>query len=105
MKRNDLIGVWCAETIYHKYTFDETCPERGQCAVTALLVNDLLGGEIVYNKKLNHYFNTVNGNVIDLTKGQFDIESISINEIVDRKKLCNGHTKKRYLILKERYLN
>ncbi|HWT39896.1 MAG TPA: hypothetical protein VN081_01290 [Dongiaceae bacterium] len=52
-------------------------PSIGQCAVTALIVQDYLGGEIVNAKALygdvgvSHYFNLIEGELVDLTKGQF----------------------------------
>lgn len=51
-------------------------PTYGQCAVTAMLVNKFFGGEI---RKLwvsgggTHYFNIINGKIIDLTREQSDI--------------------------------
>ncbi|WP_434090512.1 YunG family protein [Nocardia beijingensis] len=51
---------------------------RGQCAVTACVVQDYLGGDILNtvallpkNKTVSHYFNIVDGRAIDLTRGQF----------------------------------
>ena len=59
---------------------DWTCdnPAFGQCAVTSLIVNDYLGGEIVWanvvlpdGKEISHYFNKINGTERDFTKVQF----------------------------------
>ncbi|WP_434085619.1 YunG family protein [Nocardia sputorum] len=51
---------------------------KGQCAVTACVVQDYLGGDILNtvallpnNKTVSHYFNIVDGRAIDLTRGQF----------------------------------
>ena len=52
----------------------------GQCAVTALVVQDYLGGEILNtiatdsqypDVSSSHYFNIINNEVVDLTKRQF----------------------------------
>ena len=48
-------------------------PAKGQCGVTALVVHDLLGGEI---KKTNmtygwHYYNYINEKRYDFTESQF----------------------------------
>lgn len=50
----------------------------GQCAVTALIVNDYLNGEIVWanailpdGKEISHYFNKVNDSEKDFTRIQF----------------------------------
>lgn len=54
-------------------------PAWGQCAVTACVVQDALGGDIVWAEattpkgaKISHYFNRLaDGSVVDLTRGQF----------------------------------
>lgn len=65
---------WSKETCYPK-SKDSWTPENptfGQCAVTALLINDLFGGEIVSNTKYHHYFNILeDGTEIDLTREQW----------------------------------
>jgi hypothetical protein len=56
-------------------------PARGQCGVTALVLNDLLGGDLILadvrrpdgTKQGHHYWNRLpDGSEIDLTIGQFD---------------------------------
>ncbi|MGK8521515.1 YunG family protein [Nocardia asteroides] len=51
---------------------------KGQCAVTACVVQDYFGGDILNTiatlpskEKVSHYFNVVDGSVIDLTRDQF----------------------------------
>ena len=51
----------------------------GQCGVTALVVQDCLGGEIVKTKvikpevgELWHFYNLINNKPIDFTISQFD---------------------------------
>lgn len=61
-------------------------PSVGQCAVTALVVQDYLGGEIVkvdaYSptrpeiEKASHYFNIVDKKRVDLTGQQFNSDVI-----------------------------
>lgn len=53
-------------------------PALGQCAVTACVVQDVIGGDIVWcdvalpgGKTVSHYFNRVNGQDVDLTRQQF----------------------------------
>ncbi|WP_433789611.1 YunG family protein [Actinoplanes sp. CA-252034] len=54
-------------------------PARGQCGVTALIVHDLLGGELILGEVLvgeakvgHHYWNRLpDGREVDLTAGQF----------------------------------
>ena len=72
--RNLFLKGWSAETCYPK-SKDKWTPENptfGQCAVTALIVNDLFGGQIVSNSQYHHYWNILeDGTVIDLTKEQW----------------------------------
>jgi hypothetical protein len=48
-------------------------PANGQCGVTALVVNDLLGGDIKKTElsKGWHFYNTINGKRYDFTASQF----------------------------------
>lgn len=68
-----LADGWNAETSSAE-DWDRTRPEAGQCAVTALVVQDALGGELrraVVNGE-SHYWNiAADGTVIDLTRSQF----------------------------------
>lgn len=62
----------CYKDSKKKWTFDK--PYIGQCAVTALVVNDLLGGDIM-KVKVNgesHYYNVVDGDIIDYTRKQYE---------------------------------
>lgn len=68
---------WSAETSnYAEWSKDN--PSAGQCAVTACVVQDYLGGDILNVRALNsggvgmsHYFNIIDGKIVDLTRGQF----------------------------------
>lgn len=65
---------WSRKTSYPKTQDQWTAknPAFGQCAVTSLVVNDLYGGKIVYNRDYHHYWNVLdNGTEVDLTKEQF----------------------------------
>jgi len=48
-------------------------PARGQCGMTALLVHDLFGGEILKTRVGGawHFYNRIDGRRHDLTAGQF----------------------------------
>ncbi len=53
----------------------EENPAKGQCGVTALVINDLYNGEITKTKLLNgqwHYYNFIDGKRYDFTKSQFN---------------------------------
>jgi hypothetical protein len=49
-------------------------PAKGQCGVTALVVQDFLGGEIKKTKVKNswHFYNVIAGERYDFTETQFD---------------------------------
>lgn len=63
---------WSADTIPD--AFDPANPCRNQCAVTALAVQRLLGGEIVKTatKGGTHFYNQIDGRYWDLAADQFD---------------------------------
>ena len=64
---------WTQSTSYYLDWSSEN-PSYGQCAVTALKVQELLGGQIqkvTTNNDDCHYFNEINGRVVDITHGQF----------------------------------
>lgn len=101
---------WGKDTAYRKdapYWTPEN-PSRGQCAITALLVNEYYGGKIysgVSDNGIYHYWNVINGEKIDLTEKQFE-EKLVFNNIQewDRESLFNtGDVLARYTILKERF--
>ncbi|MEK6760774.1 MAG: hypothetical protein AABX93_02515 [Nanoarchaeota archaeon] len=82
----------------------------GQCAVTALVVNDYLGGEILNCKSLHHYYNLLQDHtIVDLTKSQFPEGTlINSDRFVLRENLLYGesaekaNTLNRYYILRKR---
>lgn len=91
------------------YKYDND-PTYGQCAITAMIVNDVFKGTIHKIKVEGggtHYFNKIEGHYIDLTNDQFDLYNIPIfyepNEEIPRERLgTSSNTQKRYEILKER---
>ena len=105
------------ETILNSLYSKETCyPEcrnqwnddnktLGHCAIVALIVNDYFGGYICKIKvnNISHYFNLIDGEIVDLTSEQFKINDISYANYVIKTRedvLMNEDTKKRYEILK-----
>ena len=83
--------------------------EHKSIILTSVIIQEFFGGtihRINVNDNETHYFNMINGNIVDFTKEQFDIEGIKIkykpNELVSRDKiLSNKNTKERYDILKK----
>jgi hypothetical protein len=73
---------WSAETTYARADYQagaEGIASRGQCGPTALVVHDLLGGELVVAQVARadevlgvHYWNRLSGGIdVDLTRDQF----------------------------------
>lgn len=102
--------VWVKETAHPSYQdkWIPTNPSIGQCLVTALLIQELKGGEIASCKVGNnsHFVNIIDGQIKDYTVKQFKIpikyKKIAIKE---RKKLLeNKDTLKRYELLRANFL-
>ena len=75
----------------------------GQCAVTALIVNDFFGGKIMrcMCESGSHYYNLINNNIVDLTSSQFtELPYYDKGEERTREYLLsNNDTRERYLLL------
>lgn len=97
-------GSWDASTSADPDNWDDDNPAYGQCAVTALVVQELMGGDIVWrdaviddpaekddyfdeDDHVSHYFNEIDGETIDLTRQQFPDETryIEDQDAVDAK--------------------
>lgn len=79
----------------------------GQCAITALIVNDYFGGKIMrcMTSSGSHYYNLIAGEIVDLTVEQFLGETPKYEYGKERTReylLSNEDTKKRYLLLKSK---
>jgi len=84
-------------------SWNENNKALGQCAITALIVNDFLGGKIMrcMSETGSHYYNIINDHIIDLTSSQFE-KAPKYIEAEKRTRdylLSNEDTKKRYLLL------
>ncbi len=73
-----LRAAWCRETSSDPDAWTPENPAWGQCAVTAVVVRDMLGGEVVWGeaalpdgRRISHYWNRIAGRDIDLTREQF----------------------------------
>jgi hypothetical protein len=74
-------GAWCAETSFIRTTAPQwhaDNPSRGQCGTTSLVLQDLLGGELLVADVTDdgepdgvHYWNRFGRLEIDLTRDQF----------------------------------
>lgn len=68
-----LLKCWSIETS-SKWTTDN--PYRGQCGVTALVINDLFGGDIFKTDVEGqwHFYNLIDGKRFDFTSKQFNFK-------------------------------
>ncbi len=104
-----LFDCYSKDLCYSKFQDNWTKNNRcmGMCAITSLIVNDYFGGHIakIYVDGVSHYFNLIENKIIDLTAKQFKHEIDYKNyQIIDRLKILNDNTNKRYNILKERFM-
>jgi hypothetical protein len=98
---------WSLETCYPSLRdkWSPKLPEVGQCVVSALLLQELFGGFIVFNQDYNHYWNILPDREVDLTRKQFgDIRCMTIDGYKEREVfLSNENTRLRYSILKNNF--
>lgn len=72
--REALAQAWARETSADPGGWSSSNPAWGQCAVTALIVQDMFGGELLRCKvdSTSHYWNRLpSGEELDLTRHQF----------------------------------
>lgn len=85
--RSAIVASWSVETCdpVDVPDWSDRNPARGQCGVTALVVNDLLGGELLVadvnfsdgSRQGIHYWNRLpSGEELDLTREQFSSDEV-----------------------------
>ena len=101
-----LIQSWNLETCAPglRNEWNEENPSLGQCAITALIVNDFFGGKIMrcMASSGSHYYNIIDDELVDLTVEQFLGEIPQYENGEERTReylLSNEDTKNRYLLL------
>lgn len=75
MKIQRLKKILCSSWSLQSSTkWNSQNPAKGQCGVTSLVVNDLLGGQIMKTKLTDgwHFYNFIEGKRYDFTESQFD---------------------------------
>jgi hypothetical protein len=89
-------------------------PARGQCGVTALIVQDLLGGDLILGEVFvgdtrtgHHYWNRLaDGREVDLTAGQFRSEETVVGgQVQQRPPGSPGRCRRQYETLQNRVLS
>jgi len=81
-------------------------PARGQCSVTAIVIQDLLGGEILKTKIDGqwHFYNLIDGRRWDLTMSQFETPIGYADLPSSRKEALSDTSSERYCLLRDRVL-
>lgn len=100
---NMLIKCWSLKTS-SKWTREN--PYKGQCGVTSIIIQELLGGEILKTKVNNqwHYYNRIGGERIDFTLKQFNFK-IDYEDILTTKDDAFSDTNElQYTELKQRLI-
>ncbi|MFD0048198.1 hypothetical protein ACFVHQ_02480 [Actinomycetes bacterium NPDC127524] len=100
---NSLFKSWSIETS-SKWMNDN--PVKGQCGVTTLVVNDLLGGEIKKTKLPDgwHFYNVINGKRLDFTASQFTEDLIYTDIPSNREEAYKDTDEKQYNHLTHSFL-
>lgn len=102
--RDILFQVWSIQSS-SKWTTE--VPARGQCGVTALVVHDLLGGEIVKTCLAEgwHFYNLLNGKRYDFTESQFESEIHYVDQLSTREEAFSDTNEDQYHYLRNRVFN
>jgi hypothetical protein len=92
---------WRRETSYDPEKWSPENPTHGQCAITALIIHDLFGGDLIRGKVngADHYWNRLpDSTELDLTRDQFGTSSnITMPEKVSRAYVLSfSNTVRRY---------
>ncbi|WP_425438787.1 YunG family protein [Propionibacterium cyclohexanicum] len=98
-----LRNAWSADTSVAPDQWTPSTPSQGQCAVTALVLQDYLGGELRRGlvDGLSHYWLTTDsGKEVDLTLNQFRNPTVTLTGVRERDYLLSSvSTRRRYKLL------
>lgn len=104
-----LQNCWTVETAHPgyrgKWSRDRPC--TGQCAVTALLIFELFGGNIISSKSQKgerHYWNLINDQEIDLTIEQFSYTPVFKHCSICKPTNLRKSLGNRYILLYQNFL-
>ncbi len=76
--------AWGRDTSADPDLWSEDNPSWGQCAVTALVVQDMFGGDLLRGMlgEVSHYWNRLaDGTVLDFTRQQFQEEEVNPTDV------------------------
>ncbi|MGN4446129.1 YunG family protein [Bacillus cereus group sp. MYBK79-1] len=99
----ELIKSWSIETS-SKWTLEN--PVKGQCGVTALVIQDIYGGKIKKTKVGEewHFYNCIAGQRFDFTETQFSGKLNYLDVESNREEAFADTNGKQYSILKEKIM-
>ncbi len=110
-----IMKSWGEDTCHYKFLWrDKSLPDSaGHCRVVSLIVQDYLGGSILYshvkgNMNWDHYWNLLpSGKELDLTKDQFskNIKLVKSKKVSRKEVLSSKRTTRGYELLKNRVKN
>jgi hypothetical protein len=80
-------------------------PAQGQCSVTALVIQDHFGGQLLKTKVdgLWHFYNKIDGIVYDFTDSQFTEPILYENEPASREEALSDTSQERYVQLNREF--
>jgi len=99
-----LVHVWSGDTSSPTHAWSPTNPARNHCSITALIVHDCFGGEILTTRTSGgtHFYNLIDGKRWDLTIGQF-AEPIPFDDTRSSREAAFADTsREKYEMLKSR---
>lgn len=91
---NLLLKCWSPET---SSLWSQDNPARGQCDVTAIVINDFFGGEILktFINGQPHFYNRMDGVNCDFTASQFQVLPKYLDLLADREEILSSNFKVR----------
>lgn len=91
--------------IRYQKCWSQNNPTAGHCAIVSMIVQDYFGGEIYKIKSQHHYYNLIDGNIIDLTKDQYNPVTPNYCEGIKTNRPQGRDCIRRYQLLYNRILN
>jgi len=94
--------IWSVQSAA-QWTADN--PAAGQCNVTALVLQDSFGSDLLRTDVTGgaHFYNRINGVEVDLTAGQFDMPPAYRHLPASRDEVFEGITQSEYRYLREAF--
>ena len=100
-----LAALYHAWSIVTSSRWTSDNPANGQCNVTALLVHDLFGGEILKTPGPDgdHFYNRIEGERHDFTASQFEQPIEYADIVTDRDDVASGATRHELTTLQDTF--